>query len=217
MMNHKNILLGSVAVILSTILLVGCGNQSTNKQSNQAEERNNTEEAVSSASNIPYLRENHARYHEYGSAQTPAPIKDPNSKSISWTIESESEEGAIKLQEHIIFMESRLKNNQNPRGWDKLFLMEAYMKYNGYYTTSVERNGRSVVVSKNANTVCAYEVISAHSDAVSGDFFARGDIMRDYSSRAEDILASGACSDVRSDLERYIAERQIQRGRGMGR
>ena len=210
-MNHKNILLGSVAVILSTILLVGCGNQSTNKQSNQAEERNNTEEAVSSASNIPYLRENHARYHEYGSAQTPAPIKDPNSKSISWTIESESEEGAIKLQEHIIFMESRLKNNQNPRGWDKLFLMEAYMKYNGYYTTSVERNGRSVVVSKNANTVCAYEVISAHSDAVSGDFFARGDIMRDYSTRAEAILASGACSDVRGDLERYIDERQIQR------
>jgi len=203
-------------LIVMGLLVPGCGDSNkSEKRQQEGDTLTNNRPLVDDneqvGSNISYLRASHARYHEYGAAQAPMPIKDPNSKSISWTIESESEEGAIKLQDHIIFMESRLKNNQNPRGWDKLFLMEAYMKYNGYYTTSVERNDRSVVVSKNANTVCAYEVISAHSDAVSGDFFARGDIMRDYSTRAEAILASGACSDVRGDLERYIDERQIQR------
>jgi hypothetical protein len=203
--------------LLTATLLVGCGGSSTDTTRGNgngagqggAGQGDGSEEGA--GSNIPYLRENHANYKEHGSAQTPAPVKDANAKSINWTIAATTEEGAIKLQEHLAFMEEKLLNDENPRGWDKLFLMEAYMKFNRYYTTAVERSGTNVVVSKNANTACAYEVISAHSDAVSGDFFAQGDIMNDYSATAESILASSACNDVRTSLETYIAQRQMGR------
>ena len=198
--------------LLTATLLVGCGGSSTDtSRGNGNGVGQGGENEEGSGSNIPYLRENHANYKEHGSAQIPAPVKDANVKSINWTISATTEEGAIKLQEHLAFMEERLLNDENPRGWDKLFLMEAYMKFNRYYTTSVERSGTNVVVSKNANTACAYEVISAHSDAVSGDFFANGDIMNDYSGTAESILASSACNDVRSSVETYIAQRQMGR------
>jgi len=208
---------------LTAALLVGCGSSSTDttngmgnggsngSSGNMGNQGDGSEEGA--GSNIPYLRDNHANYKEHGSNQTPAPVKDANAKSINWTIAATTEEGAIKLQDHLAFMEERLLNDQNPRGWDKLFLMEAYMKYNRYYTTSVERSGTNVVVSKNANTACAYEVISAHSDAVSGDFFAQGEIMIDYSSTAESILASSACDAERTSVESYISSRQMGRGR----
>ena len=210
--------LGS-SLIVATLLL-GCGNSTSSNTTSQdgdnmagSGDTSGTSEPVnSSASNIPYLRANHANYKEHGSNQTPAPVKDANAKSINWTIAATTEDGAEKLAGHIIYMIRQLEADQNPRGWDKLFLMEAYMKYNKYYTTNVEKSGTNVVVSKNANTACAYEVISAHSDAVSGDFFARGDLMVDYSSKAEAILASSACNDVRTSLESYIAQRQRPRG-----
>lgn len=203
--------------LLGLTFLVGCGNTSSDtvgSQGNESSQAGNSSGNVDepTGSNIPYLRTNHANYKEHGSNQTPAPVKDPNARSINWTIAASTEDGAKKLAEHILFMERQLQADQNPRGWDKLFLMEAYMKYNQYYTTNIERSGTNVVVSKNANTTCAYEVISAHSDAVSGDFFARGDLMVNYSSRAESILASSACNDVRASLETYIASRQRSRG-----
>jgi len=182
------------------VVFVACGSTGTGTQGGQG-----------SGSNIPYLKENHANYKEHGSTQTPAPTIDENTKSINWTIDATTEEGAIKLQEHLAFMEEKLRNDKNPRGWDKLFLLEAYMKYNIHYTTSVERTGTTVVVSKQAKTACAYEVILAHSDAVHGDFFARGEIEVDYSTRAEEIIASTACSSERSSLETYITQRQKNR------
>jgi len=203
--------------LLGLAFIVGCGNTSTSTSSEQGNDSTGTNNSVGNVdeprgSNIPYLRQNHANYKEHGSNTTPAPVKDPTARSINWTIAATTEDGAKKLAEHILFMERQLQTDQNPRGWDKLFLMEAYMKYNQYYTTNIERSGTNVVVSKNANTDCAYEVISAHSDAVSGDFFARGDLMVNYSSRAESILASAACDDVRASLSSYIASRQRSRG-----
>jgi major membrane immunogen (membrane-anchored lipoprotein) len=205
--------------LLTATLLVGCGGSSStndNASSGSGMENNENNDDTGgkgSGSNISYLRDNHANYKEHGSNLTPAPVKDANAKSINWTIAATTEESAIKLQDHLAFMEERLLNNQNPRAWDKLFLMEAYMKYNRYYTTSVERSGTNVVVSKNANTSCAYEVISAHSDAVSGDFFSKGDITIDYSSTAESILASSACDAQRTSIESYISSRKMGRGR----
>ena len=216
----KETWIGTLGIsLLTATLLIGCGSSSTDttrgngngQGSGMGNQGDGSEEGA--GSNIPYLRTNHANYKEHGSNLTPAPVKDANAKSINWTIAATTEEGAIKLQEHLAFMEEKLLNDQNPRGWDKLFLMEAYMKYNRYYTTSVERSGTNVVVSKNATTACAYEVISAHSDAVSGDFFAQGDIMIDYSSTAESILASSVCNAERISVESYISSRQMGRGR----
>ena len=207
-----------LAVSISTaFFLQGCGNTSSEKDGNTSRGGNmgnsNTQNEAE-GSNIPYLRDNHAKYKEHGSSSTPAPTKDASKKSIDWTIAASSKEGAEKLAGHIRFMDAQLKADKNPRAFDKLFLMEAYMKYNGYYTTSVEQAGTSVVVSKKANTTCAYEVISTHSNAVSGDFFAQGEIMNDSSGIAENILASSACDGVRGDVESYISQRKKNRGKG---
>ena len=228
---NKIVILGISYLLAGLFIFSACGNSSSNttKDDNQDSIQNETDVGSSgtdtltgdgsqgddigmTGSNIPYLRANHANYSEHGSAQTPVSVKDANAKSINWTITAGTEVAAVKLQEHLKFMEERLQNDKNPRGWDKLFLMEAYMKYNKYYTTTVERSGTTIVVSKNASTACAYEVISAHADAVSGDFFARGNIMIDYSAKAESILSSSACNDVRTSVERYIVSRQRSRG-----
>jgi len=216
----KRLNIKAATVLLSVGLLVaGCGGGSSDtgsangsqggNGSGQSENSGNMESQ--NGSNIPYLRQNHANYSEYGSTVTPAPVKDAASLSINWTIAAKTEYDATQLADHIRFMVNKLEEGENPRAWDKLFLMEAYMKVNHYYTTSVENTGTTVVVSKNATNACAYAVISAHSDAVSGDFFARGDIMQDYTTTAENILASSACNGLRSDIETYISQRQKQR------
>jgi len=188
------------ATSLITVLFIGCGTM------------NNRGEYEGSLSNIPYLKQNHSQYLQYGSNMTPAPTKDENNLRLDWTIEASSEEGAKKLADHIDFMTNKLKSGGTPRAWDKLFLMEAYMKQHHYYTTSVERNGKVVVVSKVAKNKCAYDVISAHSNAVSGDFFGRGVTNKDYSSIAENILNSSECSSLKSSIENFISSHQISRG-----
>ncbi len=86
------------------------------------------------------------------------------------------------------------------------------MKTNEEYTTEVGRSGFDVIITKQANSACAYEVLSAHSDAVSGDFFARADLSLDYSLIAEAILASSTCDYERHDIKNYIIDRQVTRG-----
>ena len=173
------------------------------------EDNHANDEGGNNGSNIGYLKKNHANYHQHGSTTLmPTPTKNASEKSIDWTISATTEEGATKLADHINFMLTKLKEGENPRGWDKLFLMEAYMKFNHYYTTTVEKTASDVVISKEANTTCAYDVISAHSDAVSGDFFGKGDIKVDYSTIAESILASTSCQTERTAIEAYIVTNQ---------
>jgi hypothetical protein len=201
MINNRKLIQTIGFSLAASVVLIGCGGGSSNTDDTES----------SSESNIPYLKENHANYSEHGSTNTPAPTKDASKKSIDWTIAATTEEGAEKLAGHIGYMDNQLKEGENPRAFDKLFLMEAYMKFNGFYTTSVERSGTTVVVSKVANTTCAYDVISAHSDAVSGDFFGLGDLNNDYSSIAEGILASNSCTNEQSSISIYISEKQTSR------
>ncbi len=194
--------------LLTAGLLVGCGSDTSKSKNNKSK---NSE---GEGSNIPYLRDHYSEYKEHGSAMTPTGVKDANAMTINWTIEADTLEGATKLKEHLAFMEAHLKGDKNPRAWDKLFLMEAYMKYNGHYTTSVEQTNKTIVVSKKATTACAYDIISAHADAVGGDFFGKGDIKVDYSARAESILSGVHCDTIRGDAESYITQRQKMKGHG---
>jgi hypothetical protein len=213
--NDMKTIKSTAVLLIAGMIMVGCGGNSTETSNteNPSSGRNDGETEVmegiegESGSNIPYLRKNHDRYTELGSDMTPSPVKSETSMSIAWTISGKSEENALMLADHIRFMISRLEAGMNPRAWDKLFLMEAYMKVNHLYTTEVERSGTTVVISKRAAHPCAYAVISAHSDAVSGDFFARGDIMQNYSSIAEKILSSSACSDLKTSIDTYISQR----------
>jgi len=214
----KNITLKMATLSLVVgLLMTGCGGGSLDttegngqQQGNGGQQQGTGNVENEGGSNIPYLQKNHANYAEYGSSATPAPTKDVNSKSINWTISAKTEYDAVQLADHIRFMVQKLQEGENPRAWDKLFLMEAYMKVNHHYTTDVENSGTTVVISKNATNSCAYDVIASHSDAVSGDFFGQGNITNDYSATAERILASDVCSSLRSDIETYISQRQQQ-------
>ena len=218
--------LGALSLITAAFLS-GCGNSTTTVEeptnSNTTTEENTTnsnattEESTASdaptESNIPYLKSNHANYSNHGSTTSfPTPTKDEAKKSIDWAISATTEDGAKKLADHIQFMVNKLKNGDNPRAWDKLFLMEEYMKTNHHYTTEIEQTGTTVTVSKVATTSCAYEVISAHADAVSGDFFAQGIINKDNSLTAESILADSVCSNEKTQIEAYILENQKPKG-----
>ncbi len=197
--------LGALSLITS-IFLIGCGNSTSSPKENSTTD-------APTESNIPYLKSNHANYSNHGSTSSfPTPTKDEAKKSIDWAISATTEDGATKLADHIQFMVNKLKNGDNPRAWDKLFLMEAYMKTNHQYTTQIEQTGTTVTVSKVATTLCAYEVISAHADAVSGDFFAQGIINKDNSSKAESILADSVCSNEKAKIEAYILENQKPKG-----
>ncbi len=217
-MNPKTIT--AILLTFSTAFILtncGGGNDSTSNtpESNAAATPNESDDTSSQndGPNIPYLRSHHAAYGKEDGTRPPVPVKNPEARSIDWIIVADDERNAQILTSHIRFMMEKLESGANPRAFDKLFLMEAYMKYNGYYTTTVDRSGSIVVVSKSARTACAYDVISAHSDAVSEDFFGRGNIMNDYSSLAEAILASPDCDADRDAITAYIAERQRHRGR----
>ena len=185
-----------------SLLLSGCGGSGgSNVDNTKGEEQE--------ASNIPYLKSNHTNYTQLNNSKTLAPQKNNTALTIQWVISSKTETDAIKLYDHINFMVMKLKEGENPRGWDKLFLLEAYMKTAYRYSTSLSIEGTTnVLVTKTATDRCAYEVISAHSDVVKGDFFGKGVINIDYSSIAEDIINSSYCSSSKTDLEAYVKTRQ---------
>ncbi len=192
----------TVAVLGLTLFVSGCGGGNNNAKGGGNEEE----------SNIQYLKTNHDKYSKTASNSTPTPIKNSSTMSLAWSITAETETNAIKLTDHINFMVNKLKNDKNPRAWDKLFLLEAFMKTKYHYTTSVNRINKNVLIEKTATDICAYKVISAHSDAVSGDFFAQGVINKDYSIIAEGIINSSDCATLKSELESYIVSRQKSKG-----
>jgi hypothetical protein len=208
-------------VVLGTVL-TACGGDSSVSKSTQAPisgdetKQENSSQTTTLPQNgntyIPYLRQNHKAYTQYGSATTPVPIKDASSLSITWNIQSATENDAKILAEHIETMKTKLILGQTPRAWDRLFLAEAFMKQKHYYTTDVERSANVVVVIKEATNLCAYKIIAAHSDAVSGDFFARGDIMQDYSPVADIIISDAVCDDYRHALQSFIDANRRSRG-----
>ncbi|MCB4783763.1 MAG: hypothetical protein LGB69_04160 [Sulfurovum sp.] len=168
----------------------------------------NIDNILNVSSNIPYLHQNHTNYSEYGSSLRPTPTKNAAKKSIEWTIAAKTEYDAAQLAGHVRFMDQKLQEGVSPRAWDKLFLMETYMKVRQFYTTNIKQGGTTVIISKKASNNCAYNVIAASSDVISGHFFGKGDITQNYSSIAEEILKSSACSALRSDIEMYIQEKK---------
>ncbi len=165
--------------------------------------------------NIQYLKSNHGSYTQLNNEKTPAPVKDENALTIQWIVSGKTEENATKLYSHINFMTNKLKEGKTPRAWDKLFLLEAYMKTSHRYTTDLSIQGATnVLITKTATDRCAYKVISAHSDAVSGDFFARGVLNVDHSSIAESIINSSDCASSKVELEEYVKNNQKGKGKG---
>jgi len=183
----------SLISLLSFSVITGCGGDAPIK---------------GAGSNIPYLKANHLNYKDTTTATTPAPTKDLGAQTITWSITADTETDAIKLFDHIKFMTGKLETDKNPRPWDELFLIDAYMKTNFRYTTDTNRLTNTVTITKAATDSCAYQVISAHSDVTKGDFFAQGIIDIDYSPIAQTIINSPDCLASKPALDAYILARK---------
>lgn len=209
----------AIGLLSSFVFLQGCGGSSGGTSTDSsAGISSTTQETILSGnapaeSNITYLEKNHANYSTLNEVSSPAPVKDVDALSIQWYITANTPEDAIKLHDHISFMNQRLLDGGTPRGWDELFLSEAYMKINHRYSTFVSiENDTTVLVTKTATDRCAYEVIAAHSDVVSHDFFGQGIIDIDYSETAKAIINNDHCVLSKSDMESYIATHKKQKG-----
>lgn len=160
-------------------------------------------ETTGSGSYIQYLSTHYDDYVQTGSTANPVAEYDDANMSLRWTISGQTAEEAENLQKHIEFMVHALESGQNPRPWDKLFLMDAYMKQQHYYHTTVSLNGLDVVIDKVATEACTYQMLKTHAAGVSGKFF-EGDIKVSFTPLAEQLIASPVCDADRAGIEAYI-------------
>lgn len=157
-----------------------------------------------SESYIPYLRKNHDHYSDYSNVGT-YPIETVISgDQVYWDIQAKTDTDAAYLAKHIEFMSTVLNKDKIPHPWDKLFVLEAF--FHDQITTEINIDGLRVSIYKTAANSCAFELVKAHANAVSVEFFAQGDTSVDHSSAADDILALEVCAEQRNDAEAFIAE-----------
>lgn len=201
------------AVFSATLLLTGCGGGSSTAAAPGAAAAVPAAKAPTE-SYISYLAANYASYTTAGTSDSPVATFDDTNMSVRWAIATQTTEQADNLKSHILYMEQAILNGQNPRAWDKLFLMDAYMDQGHTYTTTVTVNGTEVVIDKVANNACAYELIKTHAQGVGGWFF-HGDIKVSFSNLADQIIALPACDAERAGLTAYITAKQTALPKGI--
>lgn len=172
--------------------------------SNSTGKSNSTEQTDAGGANIKYLRDNHDSYSHYGDTSSYPVELYINGDQVYWDIEADTEQDAKILAGHIEFMGNALDNDNIPRSWDKLFVLEAFL--HDQIHTHVEQDDTRVTIYKTGDTECAYELVKVHASAVSNEFFATGDISADHSYAADQILALDICADQHEDAEAFIAE-----------
>lgn len=201
------------AVFSATLLLTGCGGGSSTAAAPGSAAAAPAAKAPTE-SYISYLAANYASYTTAGTSNSPVASFDDANMSVRWAIATQTTEQANNLKSHVIYMEQAILNGQNPRAWDKLFLMDAYMDQAHTYTTTITVNGTEVIIDKVAQNACAYELIKTHAQGVGGWFF-HGDIQVSFSNLADQIIALPACDAERAGLTAYIVANQTALPRGI--
>ncbi|HES77218.1 MAG TPA: hypothetical protein ENO09_09475 [bacterium] len=163
---------------------------------------------------ITYLTNNHAAYSEAGTHRNPAAQFDDANLTLRWVIDAQTSEQAGNLKKHIEFMVNALEQGQHPRPWDKLFLMDAYLKQQHRYKTLVSLVNNQVVIDKTANDACTYLMLKTHAQGVSGKFF-EGDIKVSFSNYADQVIASPSCVNDRDAIQTYIAQNIKDKPKGI--
>ena len=190
----------SILFFIATSLLAACG---ADEQNNPNQNTANGSEANEQGSYINYLKTYHDQYSDFADASTQPLPQTINGDQIYWDIDAGSSQHAEALATHIGFMSDALYNNQIPRSWDKLFVLEAFLHED--IETVVETDGSRVTIYKTAATPCALMLIQTHASAVSEEFFATGDVSTDHSAATDTILSSAACDSERAAAESFIA------------
>ena len=100
-------------------------------------------------------------------------------------------------------MEQSILAGQNPRPWDKLFLLDAYFDQSHAHTTQITVTGTQITIDKVAKNACAYGLIKTHAVGVGGWFF-HGEIQVSFSNYADRLMADAACDAERPSMTAYI-------------
>ncbi len=153
---------------------------------------------------IQYLADNHAAYRQTGDTAAPAATFDDANFTLRWTITAQTPEQAKNLAAHIAFMEHAIETGQQPRSWDKLFLLDAYFGRAQRIHATVTQVEQSVVIDKVATDACSYALMKTHAQGVHDPFFTQGKIQVNFSLLAEQVIASEACASERDALNAYI-------------
>jgi hypothetical protein len=200
------------ALISATLLVTGCGGGASAGGSPASVAAPAAKAPTESY--ISYLATNYPSYTTAGTSNSPAATFDDANMSVRWAIATQTTEQANNLKSHVLFMENAILRGQNPRAWDKLFLMDAYMDQAHTYTTTITVNGTEVIIDKVAQNACAYALIKTHAQGVGGWFF-HGDIKVSFSNLADQIIALPACDVERTGLNAYIAAHQTTLPKGI--
>lgn len=204
MMGHR--VLKGVAV--SVMLLVGVtacggGGGAAPSASSSAPSGGTTAAKAPDASYIEYLSQNYASYSDAATGKSPQASFDDSNFSVRWVINTQTTEQAENLKKHVEYMEQSILAGQNPRAWDKLFLLDAYFDQSHAYTTQITVSGTQITIDKVAKNACAYGLIKTHAVGVGGWFF-HGEIQVSFSNYADRLMADASCDAERPAMTAYI-------------
>lgn len=190
----KNITL-PLSMLLGMLMISACNNESGSGSSHG-------NSGSDSDSKVSYLKKEHDAYKDGNTIQQAPAAMSLNGDELYWDIYAEDEEHALTLKEHIEFMGAHIEAGEYPRSWDPFFILEAEM--HPYIHTAVQVNGRQVTIHKSADNACAYSIMTAHAQVLSGEFFALGDTSQSHAVEADAILASAECAEFAAELQAAI-------------
>jgi len=126
--------------------------------------------------------------------------KELGNKTIRWIVKTKPKY-LIRLISHVYYMRHKMNAGYTPRKNDLLFVAEDRMaKYIHYKFDFDKITDGILIIDKSADNDCAYAIIKKHADIIQNDFF-KGDLSKNYSDVAKEIIASPACKDFRNILK----------------
>ena len=135
--------------------------------------------------NITYLK-THAT--EYDATYT-----DMGNRTIRWVIKADKKH-LLRLLSHINYMIKKTLAGTTPQRQYLIFQLESVLGKYIHYRMDIE-NG-ALIIDKTADNDCAFALMKAHAYVLKNDFF-KGNLSKDYSSAAKQIINSPACKNFK--------------------
>jgi hypothetical protein len=124
--------------------------------------------------------------------------KDIGNNTIRWTFKA-NKNNLMRLLSHIKYMKNKIDSGHSPRKMDLLFNIENIMGKYVHYQINFE-NG-NLIIDKSADNDCAFEIVKTHAKIVKEDFMTLGDLTKNYSDKAKEIINSPACKEFKDILK----------------
>ena len=135
--------------------------------------------------NIIYLKHHATEYN--------ATYQDIGNRTIKWVIKADKKH-LLRLLYHINYMIKKTTAGITPHRQYLIFQLESEMGKYIHYKMDI-KNG-ALIIYKKADNDCAFALMKTHAYVLKNDFF-KGNLSKDYSSAAKQIINSPACKDFK--------------------